>query len=75
MYTFLVHGMLREHENSHYQFQRGLFNTEDFEARTARFQTNFTRFQGWRDVWAANRDYFAPSFRAEIDRIVSEVGG
>ena len=30
---------------------------------------------GVRDIWMARRETFAPSFRAEIDRIVAEVGG
>ena len=28
---------------------------------------------GFRDEWALNRETFAPSFRAEIDRIVAEI--
>ena len=30
--------------------------------------------QRYRDFWAAFRDEYAASFRAEIDRIVAEVG-
>jgi hypothetical protein len=72
MYTLLVGGMVREWENSHYQYQRGLFTPDEFQARTVRWQRAM-RLQGYRDYWVANRDAFAPSFRAEIDRIVAEV--
>ena len=30
---------------------------------------------GYREYWAVAREQYAPSFRAEIDRIVAEVGG
>ncbi len=30
---------------------------------------------GYREGWTGTRETFAPSFRAEIDRIVAEVGG
>ena len=33
------------------------------------------RFPDYRNVWLARREVYAPSFRAEIDRIVAEVGG
>ena len=32
-YRFLVLGLLREFENSHYQYERGLFTPGEFEAR------------------------------------------
>ena len=30
---------------------------------------------GFRKLWESARQYYTPSFRAEIDRIVAEVGG
>ena len=74
MYTFLVHGILREFEDSHYQYERGLFTEEEYLARTVRWRVNMAR-PGWRDVWANQGETYAPSFRAEIDRIVAQVGG
>ena len=67
-------GVFREWEKSHYQFERGLFTQDEFEARVARWR-GLMLFPSARDFWANQRDSFAPSFRAEIDRIVAELGG
>ena len=72
MYRMLVAGILREFENSHYQYEQGLFDPDDFEARVVRWRKQM-RTRGWRDVWEDERDTFSPRFRAEIDRIVAEV--
>ena len=73
MYSLLVNGMLREWENSLYQYERGLFTPEEFEPRMERWRLSMA-FPGFREVWAGTRETFAPGFRAEIDRIVAEVG-
>lgn len=71
-YVFLIQGYMREWENSHYQYEHGLFSEQDFQARKTAWRFLLER-QGYRDVWASARDRFSPSFRAEIDRIVAEV--
>ncbi len=68
-------GQLREWENSFYQFERGLFSGDEFEARREFWRTVLRREEEVRDFYSFNRPNFAPSFRAEIDRIVAEVGG
>ena len=74
MFTFLVHGIMREWENSLYQFERGLFTAEEFEAYTRRWRMNMSAHRGYREFWEGSmKETFAPSFRAEIDRIVAEV--
>ena len=50
------------------------FTEEEFLART-QFWPDRMRTRGYRSYWDALRQTFAPSFRAEIDRIVAEVGG
>jgi len=72
MFGFSIHGIMREWENSQYQFERGLFTPEEFEPRMERWRLNMAQ-PGYRDAWEGNRLTFAPSFRAEIDRIVAEV--
>ena len=62
------------YENSHHQFERGLFGFEDFEPRIQPWRSALGTV-GFREVWAQVRMSYAPSFRAEIDRIVAEVGG
>ena len=72
MYLLLVAGIFREWENSHYQYERGLFTAEEFEARVERWRVNMSN-PGFRGYWERSRQTFAPSFRAAIDRIVAEV--
>ena len=72
MLSFFQHGLMREWENSHYQYQQGLFTPEEFEARVERWRQTMS-LPGYREYWEGQREIFAPSFRAEIDRIVMEV--
>ena len=39
MFVSLATGILREYENSHYQYERGLFTPEEFEVRVVRWRT------------------------------------
>ncbi len=73
MYRLLVAGIFREWENSHYQYERGLFTSDEFESRVERWRRNMSN-PGFRDYWQSSRETFAPNFRAEIDQIVAEVG-
>ena len=72
MYRGLTGAILREFENSHYQYERGLFSADEFESRLVRWQ-NLMVHPGMRDIWDSSRETFSASFRAEIDRIVAEV--
>jgi len=71
-YGFLTHGILREWENSFYQYQQGLFDESEFEPRRYRWRTNM-KLAGYRAYWEIGRDAFSPSFRAEIDSIIDEI--
>jgi hypothetical protein len=71
-----VAAQFREWENSQYQYEQGLFNEEDYVARRERWRAVLTDrppSASWREFWEVARSDFAPSFRAEIDRIVAEV--
>ena len=74
MWNQYVQGVVREWENSQYQTERGLFTPEEYEARVERWRAG-VRLPAFREFWEGDRLQFAPSFRAEIDRIVAEVGG
>jgi hypothetical protein len=65
-------GVIREWENSHYQYERGLFTSEEFQARVTNWRGAMNNWV-FREVWTNWRETYAPSFRAEIDRIVAEV--
>ena len=59
MYRLLTNGIFREWENSHYQYERGLFTTEEFEPRIERWRLNMA-FPGNREVWTRVRDTISP---------------
>ena len=72
-----VFGLMREWENSFYQYERGLFTQGEFEARRQgwRNQMSIRPDAGpFRELWANGRGAFAPNFREVIDQIVAEVG-
>jgi hypothetical protein len=68
----VVQANFREWENSFYQYERGLFTAEEFEARRVRWRANMA-LTPWAELWPTIREQFAPSFRAEVDRIAGEV--
>jgi len=65
-------GVLREWENSYYQYAHGLFEEGEYEARIQRWRSGLS-LPSVRDIWTRSRDTFAPGFRADVDRIVAEV--
>ena len=70
--NLVVQANLREWENSFYQYESGLFTAEEFEARRVRWRANMA-LTPWAGLWPTIREQFAPSFRAEVDRIAGEV--
>ena len=74
MYVYAVQGILREYENSYYQYQEGLFSNEEFEVRLDRWRVGLA-LKGWQELWAGSRLGFSPEFRAEIDQILTELEG
>jgi hypothetical protein len=74
MFDFAIHGIMREWENSLYQFNRGLFSPAEFEARRERWRLNM-QMPGYQALWQVTRATFAPEFRAEIDALVAVATG
>jgi len=71
-FTFLVGALLREWENSSYQYEQGLFTEEEFSARKRRWESNLAQ-PGIREYWASNQESFASTFRAEVDSIIGSL--
>lgn len=71
MHAYFLAGVWREWENSHYQFQQGLFDRDEFEPRMQRWRSTM-RVKTVRDSWVATRMNYSPTFRAEVDAIVAE---
>ena len=72
MYAMLQMGIWREWENSLYQYEEGLFQEGEFAPRRTRWLRSM-QSPAARDLWRSTRDEFSPRFRAEIDKIVSEI--
>jgi hypothetical protein len=70
-HAYFLAGVWREWENSHYQFEQGLFDRDEFEPRTNRW-VSMMRVKANRDAWLATRMNYSPSFRAEVDRIIAQ---
>ena len=70
-YYPLMTGIMREWENSFYQYEQGLFHDSEFSAREHAW-AGFLTIPGVRDYWAYSKENFSPRFRAEIDKIVAE---
>ena len=70
-HAYFLAGVWREWENSHYQFEQGLFDRDEFEPRMNRWVSTM-RVKAVRDSWVATRMNYSPSFRMEVDRIVSQ---
>lgn len=69
MYAYFLAGVWREWENSYYQFQQGLFETQEFEPRMQRWRAEMQSPDA-RSQWAASRLWYAPDFRVVVDAIV-----
>lgn len=71
MATRFLNALFREWENSHYQYQRGLFTEDEYEARTRVWRGLMDR-PFLKDRWIEDRQGYATSFQSEIDRIIEE---
>lgn len=72
MYQYFLAGVWREWENSYYQFQRGLFDAEEFEPRMARWRSQMLDSAA-RSQWGFTRLWYAPGFRAVVDSYVQAI--
>ena len=72
-YQSWLAAQFREWENSHYHFEQGMFSQGEFDARRVRWTRQLSGSKFTSDLWTDFRMEYAPSFRAEIDKIVQEV--
>ena len=70
--SYLFNSQLRMWENEWYQYTQGLFEPEEFEARSAiwRREMGTGRYQRF---WNSFRDTYSPDFRILIDELVNEL--
>ena len=72
MYGYFMAGVWREWENSYYQYQRGLFELEEFEPRMERWRAQMQSASS-RNLWRTNRSWYAPGFRELVDNLIQVI--
>lgn len=70
MWMGFANATLREWENSHYQYEHGLFNLEEFEGRLENMR-RMINTPGFRSAWDMERGKFAAAFRDLIDGLIA----
>jgi len=69
-FALIVLGNFRLWENEWYQYQQGLFETEEFLPRQVNWSKNMS-IPAYKLAWSFYRDEFSPSFRQVIDELVN----
>lgn len=70
-YSLYVASQLRMWENEFYQYQIGLFRTDEFEARANAMRSQIVQ-PAKLGVWKRLEDSFAPDFRVYLNEIIEE---
>lgn len=70
MMFFVVQANFRIWENEYYQYQKGLFENEEFAAKRTTWATPL-RFDLYKDFWNRNKGNFSSGFQREIDGILA----
>ena len=73
LYSGYAAAQIREWENSHYQYTRGLFSTDDYLARTSHCRRELANPAMRRAMWPSLRPRVALGFREAIDSIVAQI--
>ena len=71
-YTLYVMSQLRMWENEFYQYQIGLFESNEFEARTVLWRGQIS-INANAAVWELYQDSFAPDFQIYLNEIIDEI--
>jgi len=71
-FEFFSQGVVREWENSYYQYEQGLFDEEEFAPRLIRWR-QILSLGPMRAYWERSKSQFSPSFREEINGIVQQI--
>lgn len=73
MFAFTIQANFRLWENEWYQYQKGLFEQSEIEARKNVWARLIVRNKGYLEHWESSRDNYSLEFGAEIDRILREL--
>ena len=71
-YYWMIAGNLRLWENEWYQYQQGLFESEEFEPRVYIWKRMINDAPGIRKVWEIQKGAYSPGFKTLIDSLINE---
>ena len=71
-YTFFMQSSLRIWENEFYQYQKGLFESDEFEARTIAWRGQMSMDANV-VIWRRTENAFAEDFRVYLNEIINEI--
>ena len=71
-FHFYVLSQLRMWENEFYQYQIGLFDADEFEARTNTHRDQLIHKSNVA-VWERTKHWFAPDFQSYLNEIIDEI--
>ena len=73
MFAMTVQANFRLWENEFYQYQKGLFEQSEIDARKNVWAKLIARYEGYLEHWESSRDNYSLEFGAEIDQILAEL--
>ena len=71
-YALFVASLLRMWENEFYQYQIGLFDSDEFEARTNTWKQEMSVTANL-GIWRSSENMYAPDFRNYLNTMISEI--
>lgn len=72
-YVMIVVSSLAMMSNEWYQYEQGMYESEEFEPRQYRWKQDL-QSPGFRHIWSGSQQYqYSQSFRDEISRIIEEI--
>ena len=70
-YVFYTLSQFRMWENEWYQFQKGLFDANEFQSRVVTWQRNMD-VEAKKEIWLTQRDAWSKDFRDYLNSIIEE---
>ncbi|MDA9004215.1 hypothetical protein N9J28_00225 [bacterium] len=70
-YSLFIISQLRMWENEFFQYQKGLFEADEFEARTNTWKVHIA-LTSKLNIWRTQENQFAPRFRNYLNDIINE---
>ena len=71
-YTLYIQSQLRMWENEFYQYQIGLFDSDEFEARTNTWKQEMS-VPANLGIWRSSENMYAPDFRIYLNELIDKI--